>query len=313
MVEMGEPLSTRGDDHDHQPRHPGNKDGDPLRRLAAPAAALALTLGLAACGNSDEDETAAPTSTAATPTTVEEAAGDIEEYCEASLGLETSGEPDVDFESASEEEIAEASKQFAREEIKPLADDAVAAAPEELDADIAVLVAALDELIATGDFETAFGTPEATAAEDRLHAFDLANCGWGQDDITGTDYAFQGFEATYEPGPVSFEFANEGEELHQLVVFKKGEGVIESFQEILSGPEEAAMEKVTSVAGTFAEPGQEGAYAVADLEPGEYGVVCFIPVGTTPEAAAAAEESGEEPEGGPPHFIEGMFAEFTVE
>jgi hypothetical protein len=48
------------------------------------------------------------------------------------------------------------------------------------------------------------------------------------------------------------------------------------------------------------------------LEPGRYAMVCFIPVGFTPEVAAEAAASGTEPEGAP-HFTEGMIAEFTVE
>lgn len=50
----------------------------------------------------------------------------------------------------------------------------------------------------------------------------------------------------------------------------------------------------------------------ADLEPGRYGALCFLPVGSTPEAVAAAEESGEEIDA-PPHFTQGMLTEFTVE
>lgn len=60
----------------------------------------------------------------------------------------------------------------------------------------------------------------------------------------------------------------------------------------------------------FGEPGDDD-YFVADLEEGEYIALCFIPVGLTPEAAAAVEEGGEEPQG-PPHFTQGMRAEFTV-
>jgi hypothetical protein len=45
---------------------------------------------------------------------------------------------------------------------------------------------------------------------------------------------------------------------------------------------------------------------------GRYGPVCFFPVGSTPEALAAAEESSQDIEA-PPHFTQGMLAEFTVE
>jgi hypothetical protein len=40
-------------------------------------------------------------------------------------------------------------------------------------------------------------------------------------------------------------------------------------------------------------------------------MVCFIPVGSTPEADKAAQDAGRDVEG-PPHFTRGMKAEFTV-
>jgi hypothetical protein len=115
----------------------------------------------------------------------------------------------------------------------------------------------------------------------------------------------------YEAGPVSFDLSNEGKELHELVLVKKNDSTTETFDQLLELPEEQAQKKTTTVASAFAEPGGTD-YAVVDLEPGEYLAVCFIPVGFTPEAAAAAETSGTEPSG-PPHFTEGMRAEFTVE
>jgi hypothetical protein len=45
--------------------------------------------------------------------------------------------------------------------------------------------------------------------------------------------------------------------------------------------------------------------------------VCFIPTGADPqEYLTAAQEATDGPpqvEGGPPHVVHGMFAEFTVE
>jgi hypothetical protein len=84
--------------------------------------------------------------------------------------------------------------------------------------------------------------------------------------------------------------------------------VAESLEELLALPEEEAMTKATEAGAAFAAPGTIGT-GTADLsEPGRYGIVCFIPVGATPDVL----QSGEEPEG-PPHFTEGMFAEITVE
>jgi hypothetical protein len=52
-------------------------------------------------------------------------------------------------------------------------------------------------------------------------------------------------------------------------------------------------------------------------EPGRYALICSIPTGADPDAylaaAAAAEGGPPEVEGGPPHFVEGMVAEITVE
>ncbi len=275
---------------------------------------IGATLVLGACGGTTDDEaeggSPAPPSTSTTATG--SATGEFVEYCEKVLEIETVPEPDIDFESASEEEVAEASKQQARDVYLPLAEAIQADAPEEIATDIDTLTAAVEEVASDGDFEAAFTKPEVLAAEDQVHTFDLANCGWGQADVTAVDYAFQGVEPSYEAGPVSFEFTNEGGEFHELALLKKNEGVTESFQAILGGDQAEGMKKVTPVGGTFAEPGGND-NAIAELEAGEYAMVCFIPVGTTPEAAAAAEESGEEPEGGPPHFTQGMLAEFTVE
>ena len=265
---------------------------------------LMLLLSLAACGDDDNNATA----TTPSPTTTEGAA-EFEEYCEASLAIETAPEPDIDFDALTPEQAAEAAKKFAAD-LKPLDDAVEAAAPADIEADIATQVRVLDATIATGDF-SGFEGPEFEAAEAKVHAFDLDNCGWQQSDVAMADYSFQGLEDTYEAGPVSFDLSNEGKELHELILIKKNDGTTETFDQLLELPEDEAQEKTTVVATAFAEPGGTD-YAVADLEPGGYLAVCFIPVGLTPEAAQAAETSGTEPDG-PPHFTEGMKAEFTVE
>jgi hypothetical protein len=282
----------------------------PSRGKVALSGAVALLLLAAACGDSTDDETATPAST--TATTAAGQVSEVGEYCDKTLEIETAPEPEIDFETATPEEIAEASKQAASEVYLPLAQEIQAVAPEEIADDVDILVAAVEELTETGDFEATFESPEVEAAEERTHDFDLANCGWGQADVTALEYEFQGVAASYDAGPVSFELANEGGELHELTILRKNDGVTESIEEILGGPEEEAMEKVTDVAGTFAEPGED-AYVVADLEAGDYVAVCFIPVGLTPEVAGAAEEGGEEPDLGPPHFTQGMQTEFTVQ
>jgi hypothetical protein len=278
------------------------------RKLFVPTQVLvgvALVLSVAACGDDDNSATA----TSASPTTTEGAASEFKEYCEASLAIETAPEPDIDFDALTPEQAAEAAKKFATD-LKPLADRVEAAAPADIEADIATQVKTLDATIATGDF-SGFEAPEFEAAEAKVHAFDLENCGWAQSEVSMADYSFQGLEDTYEAGPVSFDVTNEGKEMHEFILLRKNDGVTETFDQLLELPQDQAEQKTTAVGSAFAEPGGTD-YAVAELEPGDYLAICFVPVGLTPEAAQAAETSGTEPSG-PPHFTEGMRAEFTVE
>ena len=56
------------------------------------------------------------------------------------------------------------------------------------------------------------------------------------------------------------------------------------------------------VAATGGAPGASE-YAIADLTPGTYAMLCFVPEGTTSEDAYGT---------GQPHFMRGMVFEFTV-
>lgn len=271
-----------------------------MRRCSAMAVALVALLGVGACG--DDDETSAEnqedTSSETTGTS-----GDLDAYCEATFALETAPPPDIDFESATPDEIAAGLKEYAGDTMVPLAEDVVANAPEDLADDIAVLKDALDEMAATGDFAV-FDRPEAAAASDRAHSYDVNNCGWSPVEATAKDYSFEGLPAEVPAGITSFELTNEGSEPHEIAIFRKNDGVTESVEELLALPEEEAMTKATMIA--IGEPvgSGEDTYAVVDLEAGDYFAVCFIPVGTTDLESAPADA--------PPHFTMGMVSSFTV-
>lgn len=259
---------------------------------------VAVTMGLTACGD-DDDQAAQTTTTQAeqTTTTGDQAAQRKQTYCEKSLALETLSEPQIDFESLTPAQQRDEAKKFASEKILPLANEIEPLVPAEVKRDANLLISSTRTVARTGDFSV-FEKPEVKAAEQRLHAYDLQNCGWKQVDVTGTEYAFQGVPSTLPAGATSFELANRGNEAHEIVVLRIKDGVTESFEQLLKLPEEQAQQKV-EVRGTSGRvpPGQPG-YVVADLNPGRYGVACFLPVG-----------EGQE---GPPHTTRGMFAAFTV-
>lgn len=255
--------------------------------------AFALATSLAACGDDDDDEAADDG----------EAAASVDEYCDATFAIETAPEPDIDFESATEEEQTEAAKQYADETLGPLVDDVEQSVPAEIEDDITTLAGAVREIAETGDFNIFEEDEDVQAAEARVHAFDLENCGWGTVAATAVEYQFQGLPPTVPTGRVSFDLTNSGQEMHELIVLRKNDGVTMSFDEILGLPEEQARTNVTDVVSAFAPPGGTD-YSVGELTAGQYLAVCFVPVGTTPD--------NEEAEG-PPHFTQGMRSEFTVQ
>jgi hypothetical protein len=179
----------------------------------------------------------------------------------------------------------------------------MAVVPDELRDDATLLQTTIEEVADSGDYE-AFDAPDVDAANDRLHQFELANCGWNVLEITAQDFSFGGLPDEVPTGPTSFEVENHGEDAHELVLIKRAEGVTEPVEELLELPDDEVMDKVSFLGVAEPVPGGEGTYLVADLEPGEYVAICFIPTGTR-------SLDGPPPEG-PPHFAQGMVAEFTV-
>lgn len=186
-------------------------------------------------------------------------------------------------------------KQFASQ-ILPLGEEAQRIAPPEIKTDIDLLVGTTRTLSQSGDLRV-FEQPNVTVAEQRVHAYDLQNCGWKRVDVAGVDYAFQGLPQTLAAGPTSFELVNKAsKESHEVAVLRINDDVKEPFADIVKQGEQA-RQKVRPEGQAEAEPGKTD-YAIVKLEPGRYAVSCFIPVGGR--------------EDGPPHAARGMFAEFTV-
>ncbi|MGH9137147.1 MAG: hypothetical protein ACRD0G_08880 [Acidimicrobiales bacterium] len=189
--------------------------------------------------------------------------------------------------------------------MRPLGDDVVASAPDEIADEVEVLSAAIDEVAETGDFG-AFETPEAAAADDSLNEFVADECGSATVDVTAADFRFEGVPEHVGAGPVTVRLTNEGNELHEFALFRRNDGVDQPVEELLQLPDDEVLQLVTPVGEpVFAAPGDEDS-ATYDLESGEYVAVCLIPVGTTSEDAEPTPDA-------PPHAAEGMVAEFTVE
>ena len=166
------------------------------------------------------------------------------------------------------------------------------------------------------DDEDAVATPPTTAPADRDVEGETV-------EVSAVDYGFVGIPTSLPAGS-ELSLTNDSEgEVHEIVLFRLPEGETRSAQEILMlGEEEVGKITGPPQGVSVALPGEEGRVVLGDLavdDPGRYVMACFVPTGADPQAyrdlMAAPPASDEPPDipGGPPHFTQGMVAEFTVQ
>lgn len=273
-------------------------------RLTGVVLPLVLVLLTGACSSDGSESSSDTTGSTVVGTPGDIAAADAP-YCAASLALNTDPGPDIDFATATPDEIAAGVQTYASDTLRPLFDEVAAVAPAELDDAVATFGDAIDEVVETGD-PSALESAEATAAAASAHAYDLAHCAYLEASVTATDYELGDVEPEYSKGPVSFELTNEGGEIHELVLLKVRPQVVETAEELLALPEDEASTKVDVVSSTGpVEPGGSG-HLVADLDPARYILACFLPQGST--SMQALEDAD-----GPSHASLGMFRVFSVD
>lgn len=264
------------------------------QRALTALAGISLTVFAAACGGSEDAAPASSTSslasamtpstaitTAATQPATTRSRSDVTAFCAAELEAEAA------FLAEDPVRIAEANEA------------AQAAAPADIADAVDALVSSIDD-----------GGPEFDAAYGEVIGFMQQHCGFTQVDVTGGDYHFEGLPASLPAGPAIFTLANNGAELHQLLVVRLGDEVSETAGELAARTEDEVMSQSEPVGAAFASPGSQG-YGTMNLTPGRYLALCFIPVGVTPDALEAAGPGGP-PTDGPSHASQGMVAEFEV-
>jgi len=266
-----------------------------MKRATVLAAVAVLALGISACGDDDDGN-----ETTATPDQGSEegdAGGEASEgenaaFCDGLIEFNSAVNNVELDESSSEDDVRAVGEELAGL-WAPISDNA----PEDVADQVGRLDGVLEKLQA-GDGE-AFNSDETFATYTEVVDGAVESCGYETVDVTAVDYAFEDAPATVPAGNIAFTLTNASEEEeHEMIVFSKADGVTLSFDEILEAPEEDSESMVQFAAAAFAPPGGSGS-ALATLEPGDYMMVCFIPVG-----------GGED---GPPHFTQGMKQEFTVE
>ena len=188
--------------------------------------------------------------------------------------------------------------------VGPMLDTVEKSAPEDISADVTTVVTEFKT--ALSDPESEGPSDEATAKLDKIYQWMPENCGATEFAVDAKEYSFEGVPEKVAPGVAMVELTNNGKEVHELVMVRINDDVEDSLEDLAALPQEEALSKVTPVAVTYADPGNSS-FSSANLKEGRYGILCFIPQGSTPEAMA----SDQEPEG-MPHFMAGMLKEFQV-
>jgi hypothetical protein len=181
-------------------------------------------------------------------------------------------------------------------------------APTEISNAVDGMADALLEPVADLDEEGFFAATESESfIEDSavVDQFIGDECGFNAVEVTAVDYGYDADLDGVAAGTTAFDFTNTGTELHEMALVRINDDVTETVAELLELPEEEAETKMSFVGVAFAPPG-EASTMYAELDPGRYVAICFIPTGATSfENIETAE--------GPPHFTQGMVEEFTVE
>lgn len=254
--------------------------------LAAAGLTAAALFAVTACGGAPA---ATPAPAAPGPTAA--AGPSVEAACTNLLALDGVPSPEGGPDGPAPAEAVMAWG----EQIVPLVDAAVAAAP----ADLAPSVVALQpvaQAAATEGSEPDYEDPAFLGAVTGYETWAHENCGYQNVDLAGTDFAFSGAPETLEAGPVSLLLTNESTEGEfHVALFARANDPAMTVEEFQALSFEELMTRVELVpGGAAAPPGQVGGM-LADLEPGTYFVLC--PVG----------EEGEIP-----HHVQGMINRLTV-
>lgn len=150
-------------------------------------------------------------------------------------------------------------------------------------------------------------SPDAPPEETALEG-ESPTAGATIHDIRAVEYRFEDVPETLAAGQHGFRLIGAGEEFHELALVRVEDDRL--IEELLDLPESEQETAIPYLGGVTACPGTTSEALGAELEPGRYALLCFVPVGTTPDLRSdyllAAYENA-------PHFTEGMLAEITVE
>lgn len=229
---------------------------------AVVASFVLIPLGLAGCG-SDEPAAEPATSTAdVTATTELLVSKEVKPFCDAHLafarGVSGPQSDEVDIEA--------------------LAAELSTTAPAEIADTVATFLEVAGRAASTGD-DALFVSDEFRDPASEMERYVAQNCGHHVVEVSATEYGFDGVPASMASGPTVFHFVNDGEEIHEGLLFRRAEGVDGDPIELLTADPSGSSGDLEEVGVAFVGEAGDESYLTTDLEPGAYVLACFFPQG----------------------------------
>jgi len=180
-------------------------------------------------------------------------------------------------------------------QLNPQLTAALKVAPSEIKTDVETAVKALK-----ADPTSLFTDDAVGQAGGAIDEWAVANCDYATIDVTAADYSFSGIPADVAKGKTVVVMTNTGAEPHLAVIARKKTD--KSAEEILALPEAQARKQIEELGSAYADAGGTGTGYVDLEKSGDYIALCPIATGSTSDTEGT----------GPPHFVQGMYTEFTV-
>lgn len=253
-------------------------------------ALFALALVASACSSDDDTDTSAGDTASSVPDDADDSADDADD------GADDDADGTADIDPANAEVCALAAEMNEQDDL-PSAEQLSKyqdLAPDEIAEDVDVAASQLIEAEGFVDFLAIFAKDDVEEAVENIEEWEAENCGIESDgpggelppgateeiepdaarvDVVAVDYDFE-VDGEIAAGRTSFVLTNDGDEAHFLGIIKLAEGV--ALEDAIQSEDESVAEGFWE-SGTAAPGGEDEEVITFDLEPGSYGMVCFIP------------------------------------
>ena len=186
--------------------------------------------------------------------------------------------------------------------LAPAAQAFADAAPDAASDDAATIVAAVSNM---NDDPSALDNPEVSAALQSVGDAVYDDCDADKKlDVTGIDYAFEDIPNQIDAGRVAIRLTNDSAagEPHELVLATGTDG--QSAADLAGLPIDQLFQQARPLAVAFTNGPDSHATTLVDLPPGEYLVICTLPVGGFAE--------GQDGPPADPHSHHGMVTTLKV-